>query len=94
MAVKVTFTLDERTIDRLQRVAARQRKPKSQVVREAIRDYECSSERLSAAERGRMLAAFDRFAATTPTRTRADVEAELAEIRAARRHGGRLHPAE
>ncbi|HVA62920.1 MAG TPA: ribbon-helix-helix protein, CopG family [Terriglobales bacterium] len=94
MAIKVTFTLDEATIERLQRAAGRLRKPKSEVVREAIREYEAKSDRLSETERQRLLQALDRFGAQPPARRHSDVEKELAEIRWVRRHGGRLHPSE
>jgi predicted transcriptional regulator len=44
---KVTYTLDDRTVDLLKRTAAQQRKPQSQVVREAIAEYAARVERLS-----------------------------------------------
>jgi predicted transcriptional regulator len=87
--VKVTFTLDEETVERLRRTAARLAKPRSQVVREAVKEYEARSTRLSDEERARMLALFDRMVQEPPTRTAAAVEAELQEIRAARRRWGR-----
>jgi len=37
--VKVTFTLDERTVATLRQAGARLGKPNSQIVRDAIRDY-------------------------------------------------------
>ena len=94
MAVKVTFTLDEATIRRLSETAARLSKPKSEVVREAIREFHAKSDRLSEAERIRMLRILDRIAAEPPTRSQAAVDRELREIRGARRSGGRLNPAE
>jgi predicted transcriptional regulator len=90
--VKVTFTLDEATIDRLNRTAARLSKPKSEVVREAIHDYYAKSDRLSEAESQRMLKVLDEMMKRPPTRSQADVDEELREIRRARRSGGRLHP--
>ena len=44
--VKVTFTLDDDTVARLRRIAARARKPQSLVVREAIAEYAARGERL------------------------------------------------
>jgi hypothetical protein len=41
-----------------------------------------------------MLAVIERLKHAKPTRTQADVDAEIAEIRAARRTGGRRHRAE
>ena len=91
--VKVTFTLDDRTVSRLRQAAARANKPQSQVVREAVNDYADRVGRLSEAERIRMLAALDTIVSRKPTRTAADVDGELRAIRAARRSGGRRHRA-
>jgi predicted transcriptional regulator len=86
--VKVTFTLDEETIARLRRTAARLAKPQSQVVREAVREYEARSNKLSDEERTRMLAILDRIVQDPPTRTAAEVDAEIGRIRASRRRWG------
>lgn len=94
MAVKVTFTLDEETVARLGQTARRLARPKSAVVREAIREYHARADRLSEAERRRMLAIVRRMRARPPERGLAAMKRELAEIRAIRRHGGRLHPVE
>ena len=87
--VKVTFTLDDQTVERLRRTAARLAKPQSYVVREAVREYEARSAKLSDEERTRMLAIVDRMVQEPPTRTAAGVDAELGEIRASRRRWGR-----
>jgi len=87
--VKVTFTLDEATIDRLRRTAARVRKPQSQVVREAVKDYAERVGKLSEEERTRLLKLFDTVVPAIPLRPVARVDAELRAIRAARRQGGR-----
>lgn len=92
--VKVTYTLDDDTVQRIRRVAARLGKPQSQVVREAVKDYEAHSDRLSDDERARMLAALDELLPRIRPRKQADVDAEVAEVRRARRHGGRKHRAE
>jgi metal-responsive CopG/Arc/MetJ family transcriptional regulator len=89
MAIKVTFTLDEATIARLEDTAQRLAKPKSEVVREAIRDFHARSDRLSEAERLRMLGVLDRIRKRTPARSQADINREIAQIRAARKAGGR-----
>ena len=86
---KVTFTLDAATIARLRVTAERLALPKSQVVREAIRDFGDRAERLSERERRRMLEAFDRLVPKVPPRDPRDVDRELAELRRARRSGGR-----
>ena len=87
--VKVTFSLDEGTVTRLRRSAARLARPQSYVVREAIRDYADRLGRLSEEERIRMLATFDRVVPQLPQRPLSDVTAELRALRAARRGGGR-----
>jgi predicted transcriptional regulator len=86
---KVTFTLDRDTLSKLADAAARLSRPKSQVVREAIADYYARLGRLSEAERARMLSDFDRLVPAIPNRPAAEVEAELREIRKARKAGGR-----
>jgi len=83
--VKVTFTVDDETVLRLRRIAARLAKPQSHVVREALKEYEARSTRLSAEERARMLAVVDRMTSAPPTRSARAVDAELGDIRAARR---------
>ena len=92
--VKVTYTLDDETVQRIRRVATRMGKPQSLVVREAVRDYEARSDKLSDEERTRLLAAFDELMPKVLPRKRSDIDAEIAEIRRARRHGGRKHRAE
>jgi predicted DNA-binding protein len=86
---KVTFTLDDETIARLEVAAASLTKPKSQVVREAIHDYYERMGKLSEAERLRMLRIIDTIIAQPPTRDQREVDRELREIRRARRAGGR-----
>jgi predicted transcriptional regulator len=89
MAVKVTFTLDEATVDRLRETAARLAKPKSEVVRDAIRDYHAKADRLSEAEKQRMMRFLKEYMKSPATRPQEEVDREIAEIRAARRSGGR-----
>ena len=87
--VKVTFTVDDETVRRLRRVAARLAKPQSQVFREAIKEYEARSTRLSDEERTRMLGIVDRMMKAPPTRSARAVDTELRAIRAARRRWAR-----
>ena len=88
--VKVTLTLDDETVQRVNRAAARRKIPKSQVVREAIEEYDAATGKISESERVRMLKVLDDYMAQPPSKTEAEVDAELREIRAARRTGGRL----
>lgn len=89
----MTFTLDEETAARIDRLAARLRLPKSQVVREAVSEYATSGNagQTGKAERVRMLAALAKLTKSPPTRSAAEVDREIAEIRRARRTGGRRH---
>jgi predicted transcriptional regulator len=90
--IKVTFTLDDETVHRLRRLSGRLHKPQSQVVRESIKDYEARSDKLSEDERRRLLTVMDRILKAPRTRPQAEVDAELREIRRARRSSGRRHP--
>lgn len=89
MARKVTFTLDDDALARLERTADRLCKPKSQVVREAIHDYSERVGRLSEQERLRLLAVFDEVTARIPRRPLAEVEKEIQQIRKTRRASAR-----
>lgn len=89
VTVKVTFTLDQATIARLQEAAARLSLPKSEVVREAIREFYEGIGRLSERERLSMLRTFDQVVPQIPTRHVREVERELNTLRQARRSGGR-----
>ena len=90
----MTFSLDEATARALEQAAERLGKPKSEVVREAIRDYGLRVDRLSEVERRRLLAAFDEVVPRIPRRAAGRVDRELHEIREARRGGGRRTPGE
>lgn len=91
---KVTFSVDEDTVQTLRRAAERTGKSQSAVVREAVAQYEARADRLTEDERRRMVALMKRVMARPPDRTQAEVDAELREIRRARRHGGRRTRAE
>ena len=86
--VKMTFSLDEPTAHRLSEASTALGKPKSEIVREAIRDYAERMGRLSEAERLRMLGVFDEVVSAIPTSSAADVDAEIGVVREARRSAG------
>jgi hypothetical protein len=90
--IKLTFTFDEETVRRLRETAARLDKPQSHVVREAIREYAGRAGKMSEEETGRMLEIFDRVVPAIPPKPQEEVDAELVEIRAARRRWGRRSP--
>jgi hypothetical protein len=88
-AVKVTFTLDQETIVRLETAAERLSRPKSQVIREAVQEYYDRMGRLSERERSEMLRVFDKMLPSVPSRPAREVERELTAIRRERRSGSR-----
>jgi hypothetical protein len=90
--VKATFTFDDETVRILRRTAERLARSQSLVVREAIREYAQRAGKLTEDERRRLLDVFDTMLPNIPRRPTADADAELREIRAARRRGGRRHP--
>ena len=92
--VKVTFTLDEKTVIQLNEAARQLAKPKSEVVREAVDEYHSRMGRLSEQERTRALRLLSDYLARPPERSQAEVDRELKELRAARRGGGRRTPVE
>jgi hypothetical protein len=87
--LRVTFSLDERTVAEIRRTAARLRKPQSQVVREAVAEYATRSDRTSDRERLHVLNVLERLRDTAPTRPAREVDAEIRSLRAARRQSGR-----
>jgi hypothetical protein len=91
--VKVTFTLDERTVATLRQSAERLAKPQSAVVREAIAEHAARLGRLSESERHAMLKAFDDLVPRIPRRLARTADDEMRAIRRARRAGGRRHGA-
>jgi hypothetical protein len=87
--VKMTFTLDDDTVDAIRRIAERRAKPQSLVVREAVAAYARLERKLDESDRARRLRVLDALAAAPPTRPHAAVAAELRDIRRARRSGWR-----
>ena len=87
--VKVTFTVDEETVETLRRMSTQLKKPQSAVFREAIKDYAERADKLRPEERERLLETLDRIRSRKPGRSQSDVDAEIAQIRSARRTGGR-----
>lgn len=84
---KVTFSLDDETVDTLRKAAQRTRKPQSLVVREAIAQYATREELLSDGDRERMLGVLRRMRRRPPTRPQSEVDRELQDIRRSRRTG-------
>jgi hypothetical protein len=87
--IKVTFTLDDETVDAIRALAQRRNKPQSQVVREAIAVYGRQEEKLDDEARARKLRILDELKKRPPTRTRIAADREQREIRRHRREGWR-----
>src|SRR5919204_4063843 len=87
---KLTFSLDEATVEKLRKTAQRLRKPQSVVVREAIGQYAAQEDLTTPEERERILKAIAEFKKRPITRTREDALREIEEIRRSRRAAG-LH---
>lgn len=84
---KLTFSLDDETVKALRETAARTGKAQSLIVREAVAHYAAQEDRLTDAERQRMLGVLRRMQRRPPTRPEADVDRELRAIRRSRRTG-------
>lgn len=89
--IRVTFALDEATVERIRTTAARLRKPQSHVVREAVAEFAARADRLSESERVHALGILARLRDQKASRPSAAVDRELRDVRAARRAGGRRH---
>lgn len=85
----MTFTLDAGTAASLRQASERLSRPQSAVVNEAIQDFSERVGRLSERERLRMLQVFDQVVGPLPARSVSRARREIAEIRQARRIGGR-----
>jgi hypothetical protein len=86
---KLTFSLDDETVDVLRKSAARSGKPQSLIVREAVARYAAEEDRLSDAEREHLLRVLRQIGKRPATRPQAQVDRELREIRRSRRIGWR-----
>ncbi len=87
---KVTFTLDDETVERLKKLAARRRWPQSRIVREAVTEYGKREHTLTPEEIARKLEILDEIA-RLPRRPQSAVDSEQRAIRRARRAYGRRH---
>jgi hypothetical protein len=88
-ATKVTFTLDDVSLARLNDAASRLSMPKSEVVREAIMEFHERIGRLSERERTTLLRTFDSLVPKIPERAVAEVDQEIEDLRLSRRDAGR-----
>jgi hypothetical protein len=84
---KLTFSLDDASVQTLRRVADRTRKPQSLVVREAIAQYAEREDVLPREARERLLGVLRRIGQRPVTRASSAVRDELRAIRRSRRTG-------
>jgi hypothetical protein len=84
---KLTFSLDDATVRILRRVSEQKRKAQSLIVREAIAEYGAREDRLPDEERTRRLEVISALTSRPSTRSRADVDRELRDLRKTRRTG-------
>lgn len=84
---KLTFSLDDETVQLLRRVAERSGKPQSLIVREAVAQYAAREEMLSDVDRERLLTVLQQIKTRPGSRTAVEVDRELQELRRARRTG-------
>lgn len=84
---KVTFTLDDQSVQTIRRLAERAKKPQSLVVREAVAHYAAREEKLTPDEQARLRSVIDDMRTMSPTRPQREVGAELRAARGARRAG-------
>ncbi len=87
MAIKSTFTLDEVTVHTLRKLADREGKPQSLVVREAVAHYAARETKTTLEERERLLSTFDDLVARVARRSRPEVDREAADVARSRRTG-------
>jgi hypothetical protein len=90
--LKATFTFDEITMRHLTNASVQLKKPKSEIVRDAINQYHSRLDRLTDEEIATKLRIIDELGPLITPRPRAEIDRELREIRRARRHGGRRTP--
>lgn len=86
---KMTFTLDEAAVKALRRAADDLGKPQSWVVREAVMEYGTRGDKMSPEERIQALTTYREIMKTLPRRPHEEVEAELEDLRRARREDRR-----
>ena len=82
--MRATFSIDESSLLALERSAAALNKSKSEIVREAVIEYDARRDRLSEKERQAKLSVISKLSSLPPDRTEDDVQTELAEIQVQR----------
>ena len=91
---KMTFRLDTLTAARINALSRDLGKTRSAIVREAVSVYARTKGKVTEEERIERVRLFRELVAKIPPRPRDEVDAELRELRLARRGGGRGTPVE
>lgn len=91
---KMTFRLDTLTAARINALSRDLGKTKSAIVREAVSVYARTRGKVTEEERIERVRLFRELVGKIPPRPRDEVDAELRELRLARRGGGRRTPVE
>jgi len=92
MERELTLTLDEETIEQIERLARLLHKSTGKIVEDAMQHLQPTPRPLSDEEHQRRLKALDEMRKRPSPKTAEDVQREIDEIRAARRSGGRRTP--
>jgi metal-responsive CopG/Arc/MetJ family transcriptional regulator len=87
--VRITIQLDRATLASVDKDAAQLSKSRSEVLRQTIESRYPNRGPLSETERRRMIKIIKEMMSRPPTRTQAEVDRELRELRASRRRGWR-----
>jgi pyruvate formate-lyase activating enzyme-like uncharacterized protein len=91
MAKEITLTLDDETIQQIERLARLLHRSAGEIVEDAMQHLQPTPRPLSDEERQRRLKALDEMRKRPSTKSQEEVQREIEEIRAAR-HGGRETP--
>jgi predicted transcriptional regulator len=92
MTREYTLTLDDETIQQIERLARLLHRSTGQIVEDAMQHLQPTPRPLSDEERQRRLKALDEMRKRPSTRSQDEVRREIEEIRAVRRSGGRRTP--
>jgi len=92
MTREYTLTLEDETIQQIERLATLLHKSTGDIVKDAMQHLQPIPRPLTEEERQRRLKVLEEMRKRPPTRPQEEVEQEIKEIRAARRSGGRKTP--
>ena len=94
MTREITLTLDDETIQQIERLARLLHKSTGEIVEDAMQRLQPTPRPMSEEERQQRLKALDEMKRRPLPKSAEDVQREIDEVRAARRSGGRRTPVE